>query len=98
MILLALIYGNSGNSANSNIIPGNSNSPVTGANPCNCTTSDDFRNYLLTLQSQRVRITTSSEEFSGILLAIKSDYIALAENQGSLVLIPISKIRTVAKI
>ncbi len=95
MILLALKYGNS---ANSNIISANANLPVTGENPCNCTTSDDFRNYLLTRQSRKVRITTSSEEFSGVLFAVKLDYIVLAENQGSLVLIPISKIRTVAEI
>ncbi|TCN05307.1 uncharacterized protein DUF2642 [Bacillus sp. BK006] len=94
MILLALIYGNS---INSNIISANANLPVTGENPCNCNTSNDFKNYLLTLQSRRVRITTSSEEFSGVLLAVKLDYIVLAENQGSLVLIPISKIRTVAE-
>ncbi|WP_025753406.1 DUF2642 domain-containing protein [Priestia megaterium] len=91
---MALIYGNS---TNSNIISANANLPVTGENPCNCNTSNDLKNYLLTLQSRRVRITTSSEEFSGILLAVKLDYIVLAENQGSLVLIPISKIRTVAE-
>ncbi|MFE3898490.1 MULTISPECIES: DUF2642 domain-containing protein [unclassified Priestia] len=91
---MALIYGNS---INSNIISANANLPVTGENPCNCNTSNDFKNYLLTLQSRRVRITTSSEEFSGVLLAVKLDYIVLAENQGSLVLIPISKIRTVAE-
>ncbi|WP_432694416.1 hypothetical protein ACRBU7_27300 (plasmid) [Priestia aryabhattai] len=93
---MALIYP--GNAANLNINPGNANSPIAGPDPCNCTPTDDLRNYLLTLQSQRVRITTSSDEFSGILLAVKLDYIVLVENQGSLVLIPNSKIRTVAEI
>lgn len=96
MILLALIY--SGNAVNLNINPSNANLPITGVEPCTCGPTDDFRNYLLTLQSQEVRITTSSEEFSGILLAVKSDYVVFIENQGSQVLIPISRIRTVSEI
>ena len=93
MISLAL-----GNGFNSTINPGNANSPITGEDPCKCIPTDDLRNYLLTLQSQKVQSTTSSSEFSGILLAVKIDYIVLVENLGSLVLIPISNIRTVAKI
>ncbi|MFE0625069.1 DUF2642 domain-containing protein [Priestia aryabhattai] len=87
-----------GNAANFTINLGNANLPFAGSKHCNCTHKDDFRTYLLTLKGKCVRITTSSEEFSGILLAIKSDYIVLSENQGSLIFIPISKIRTVAEI
>ncbi|WP_374187737.1 DUF2642 domain-containing protein (plasmid) [Priestia aryabhattai] len=86
-----------GNGTNLSTQPGNA--LILGAESCTCTPpTDDLRNYLLTLQNQRVRITTSTEDFSGILLAVKLDYIVLSENQGSLVLIPISKIRTVTEI
>ncbi|WP_405096837.1 DUF2642 domain-containing protein [Oceanobacillus sp. FSL H7-0719] len=61
------------------------------------TTPGTLRELLLTLVNEQVQVTTPFGEVSGLLLAVRDDFIALVD-AGSQVLIRIDKIELVSEI
>ena len=61
------------------------------------TTPETLRDLLLTLVNEQVQVTTPFGDVSGLLLAVRDDYIVLVD-AGSQVLIRIDKIELVSEI
>ncbi|KWU56508.1 DUF2642 domain-containing protein [Priestia megaterium] len=60
--------------------------------------SAPIRNDLKNRVNQTVQISTPNETITGVLLAVLSDYVAVAESDGSLNYIPLSKVETVSSL
>lgn len=60
--------------------------------------SAPIRNDLKNRVNQTVQLSTPNETITGVLLAVLSDYVAVAESDGSLNYIPLSKVETVSSL
>jgi hypothetical protein len=57
-----------------------------------------LRNDLTNRINQTVQLSTEYDTLSGVLLAVLSDYVVLAESDGTMHFVPLSKIETVASL
>jgi len=58
----------------------------------------NLRNDLTNRINQTVQLSTEYDTLSGVLLAVLSDYVVLAESDGTMHFVPLSKIETVASL
>jgi len=58
----------------------------------------NLRNDLTNRLNQTVQLSTEYETLSGVLLAVLSDYVVLAESDGTMHFVNLSKIETVASL